>query len=391
MAVVNVSQSNTFEEWRQKTNELGTNLGDMTSLDSSFSSTTIVDALNESVTSSAIYSPLNITNGGTITTDDTSFELQVSSTTQLTIDSNGDVTATRDLIATRNVEAVDVNASGSLTVDGNTTLGNDSADTITFTGSADSDLVPGTSDSYTLGATNNRWLNVHSYDMTASHNIDGVNIEASNTLTTQGTLHANGAATLDGGVTTTTLTASSNGVIQGTLNVQGAVDFDSTLNVDGNITHDGTIMPTVNNSQNIGGSTLKYANIYATTFQGRATTANYADLAENYLADREYEVGTVMAVGGMYEVTAAVDATAHSVIGVVSENPAYLMNSDLEGGTPIALKGRVQVKISENVQKGDRLSASAVPGTARPNNSIWCFAVSLQDGEAGSTVEAVIL
>jgi len=391
MAVVNVSQSNTFEEWRQKTNELGTNLGDMTSLDSSFSSTTIVDALNESVTSSAIYSPLNITNGGTITTDDTSFELQVSSTTQLTIDSNGDVTATRDLIATRNVEAVDINASGNLTVDGNTTLGNDSADNIVFTGGIASNLIPETGDIYNLGSSAKPWLNVYANDINADSNIDGVNIEASNNLTTQGALHANGAATLDGGTTTTTLTTSGNTVVQGTLNVQSAVDLDTTLNVDGNITHDGTIMPTVTNTQNIGGASMKYANIYATTFNGNATSANYADLAEKYLADREYEVGTVVAVGGMYEVTAAVDATAHSVIGVVSENPAFKMNDELEGGTYIALKGRVPVKISEKVQKGDRLSASAVPGTARPNNSIWCFAVSLQDGEAGDTVEAVIL
>lgn len=390
MAVVNVSQSNTFEEWRQKTNELGTNLGDMTSLDSSFSSTTIVDALNESVTSSAIYSPLNITSGGTITTDDTSFQLQVSSTTQLTIDSNGDVTATRDLIATRNVEAVDVNASGSLTVDSNTTLGNSSSNTITFSGSVNTSIVPNAGDTYNLGSSVKPWLNVYTHDIIADNNIDGVNIEASNGLTTQGILHANGVATLDGGTTTTTLTASSNTVIQGTLNVQSAVDLDTTLNVDGNITHDGNILPTINNSQNIGGSSSKYANIYATTFHGNATSANYADLAENYLADKEYEVGTVMAVGGMNEVTAANNDTAHSVIGVVSENPAYLMNSELEGGTPIALKGRVQVKISENVKKGDRLSASAVAGQAKPDNAN-SFGISLQDGEAGSTVEAVIL
>jgi len=151
MAVVNVSQSNTFEEWRQKTNELGTNLGDMTSLDSSFSSTTIVDALNESVTSSAIYSPLNITNGGTITTDDTSFELQVSSTTQLTIDSNGDVTATRDLIATRNVEAVGINASGNLTGGGNTSLGNATTDTFTFSCLVNTSRVPSAGDTYIIG------------------------------------------------------------------------------------------------------------------------------------------------------------------------------------------------------------------------------------------------
>jgi hypothetical protein len=95
------------------------------------------------------------------------------------------------------------------------------------------------------------------------------------------------------------------------------------------------------------------ANLTANIFQGIASSAQYADLAEKYLADADYPVGTVMCVGGDAEVTAAVMGSV--AIGVVSEKPAYLMNKDLEGGTAIALKGRVPCLVEGPVNKGDAL------------------------------------
>jgi hypothetical protein len=95
------------------------------------------------------------------------------------------------------------------------------------------------------------------------------------------------------------------------------------------------------------------ANISANIFQGVASSAQYADLAEKYLADADYEVGTVVCVGGEKEVTAAVMGSI--AIGIVSGNPAYLMNKDLAGGTAIALKGRVPCKVEGPVAKGDPL------------------------------------
>jgi hypothetical protein len=86
-------------------------------------------------------------------------------------------------------------------------------------------------------------------------------------------------------------------------------------------------------------------------------------LAENYLADKIYSIGTVMAVGGSAEVTAC--QPGDRAIGVVSDKPAYLMNEGLVGGTAIALKGRVPVRIVGTVNKGDRLVASDIPGTAQ--------------------------
>ena len=139
-----------------------------------------------------------------------------------------------------------------------------------------------------------------------------------------------------------------------------------------------------------GSSMRRFSTIWATTFDGTATQARYADLAEKYLADDEYEPGTVIAVGGEAEVTAATLEQAHSVIGVVSTNPAHLMNSGLEGGTAIALKGRVPVKVVGLVQKGDRLVASQTPGFAEVDNGHqFGFAIALEDGT--DVVEAIIL
>ncbi len=82
-----------------------------------------------------------------------------------------------------------------------------------------------------------------------------------------------------------------------------------------------------------------------------ATSARYADIAEKYLADAEYDSGTVVCVGGPVEVTicGADDVPA----GVVTTDPAFLMNKDLAGGTGIALVGRVPVSVFGAVDKGD--------------------------------------
>ena len=141
-----------------------------------------------------------------------------------------------------------------------------------------------------------------------------------------------------------------------------------------------------------GGVTVPRGVIY-----GTATSARYADLAEKYMADAEYEIGTVISVGGVAEVTASDITNQHSVLGVVSGNPAYMMNSDLEGGTYIALKGRVPVKVVGQVKKGDRLAPSMESGLATVKNEkdAWSFAIALEDGsgtpENPGMVEAVIL
>jgi hypothetical protein len=126
------------------------------------------------------------------------------------------------------------------------------------------------------------------------------------------------------------------------------------------ITHSGT-----NGVGDIGGSGATFATVYATTFSGVSTTAKYADLAENYSADAAYEPGTVLEFGGDQEVTLAEEGT-RKVAGVVSTNPAHLMNTGLEGENVVALAltGRVPVKVTGYIRKGDML-VSAGDGRAR--------------------------
>ena len=156
-------------------------------------------------------------------------------------------------------------------------------------------------------------------------------------------------------------------------------------------------VPETDNIYNIGSATLKYANIYATLFRGTATESYYADLAENYLGDAEYEPGTVLVFGGSAEVTTTDIRSDRRVAGVVSTNPAHLMNSQLEGTyvTAIALQGRVPCKVIGRVNKGDMLVAAAIPGYAIVDNDAKVGTVigkALENKESSDkgTIEIVV-
>lgn len=131
------------------------------------------------------------------------------------------------------------------------------------------------------------------------------------------------------------------------------------------------VLPDLDDTYNIGSSNLKYNTIYATLFSGTALEAYYADLAENYLGDNYYEPGTVLIFGGEQEVTVTSTKNDHRAAGVVTTNPAQLMNSHLKGDNVIglALQGRVPCKIIGKVNKGDIIVTSAVPGFGMVNNS----------------------
>ena len=99
---------------------------------------------------------------------------------------------------------------------------------------------------------------------------------------------------------------------------------------------------------------------------GTATTAEYADVAELYSSDQEYAPGTVVKLGGSAEVTQTTKALCDNVFGVVSTDPAYLMNSMMEGTTvAVALAGRIPCRVIGEVRKGQRIVASETPGVAR--------------------------
>ena len=157
-------------------------------------------------------------------------------------------------------------------------------------------------------------------------------------------------------------------------------------------TFGGLTIPSITKSGTSGTGDIGSSGNTFGTIYGKATTAQYADLAEKYLADQEYPVGTVVAVGGDKEVTAS--SFGDLAIGVVSDKPAYMMNSELEGGTYIALKGRVPVMVVGSIHKGQRLVATnngcAVAGVPASNN---VFAVALENSDDINVklIEAVIL
>ena len=103
--------------------------------------------------------------------------------------------------------------------------------------------------------------------------------------------------------------------------------------------------------------------VFANLFQGTATSARYADLAEKYAADADYEPGTVVVFGGDAEITVTDHRNSTKVAGVISTDPAYMMNSEANG-LYVALRGRVPCKVIGKVQKGDVLVTSATPGYA---------------------------
>ena len=133
-------------------------------------------------------------------------------------------------------------------------------------------------------------------------------------------------------------------------------------------------------------SNISLANIEANVATVTATTAQYADLAELYTTDAEYSRGTVLVFGGDAEVTASTQRMDHRVAGVVSHEPAYLMNSCEEGMTvPVALRGKVPVLVKGPVAKGDLIVTSDESGVAEAHdgicNSVFVIGKSLEDDE----------
>ena len=145
-----------------------------------------------------------------------------------------------------------------------------------------------------------------------------------------------------------------------------------------------------NATGNIGNSTGYFNTIFA-----KATSAQYADLAEKYVADAEYAPGTVVSFGGDKEVTVSGTDGDRRVAGVVSTNPSYIMNGTLEAEyvATIALTGRVPTSVTGTVVKGD-LMVSNGDGTARAEadpkaGAIIGKALENFDGAAG-VIEVVI-
>lgn len=128
------------------------------------------------------------------------------------------------------------------------------------------------------------------------------------------------------------------------------------------------LYPNTNGNLSVGTASLKFGAMYANTFFGTATQAQYADLAERYHADYPYAPGTLVKLGGECEITQTTDDGDTDFFGVISTNPGFLLNA--EAGTDqthpaVALSGKVPVYVIGEVNKGDRLVPSHISGCAR--------------------------
>ena len=163
----------------------------------------------------------------------------------------------------------------------------------------------------------------------------------------------------------------------------------TTLTMGGTLTSK-AILPDATTSYDIGSSTKKYNTVYA-----KATSAQYADLAEMYLTDKPYPVGTVMYV---HDVDTLADARAGEIpVGVISEYPAFLMNNTqaMSNGQSVALKGRVPVRVIGSCKAGQPVyvgeSGVATP-YAEGQSSIFIVGIALtsKDTEEEGLVECIL-
>jgi hypothetical protein len=318
------------------------------------------------------------------------------STISLTGNANvGNLTTTGSITATGNVSGGNIQTSGRITATGNISGANLSVSTMTVSGNASiggsmlassANIIDATSStSSTTGAllvSGGIGVGANIFAggiMSATGNVSGGN------LTTVGAVTGNGraltslnASNLDTGTVpsgrlsgTYTITVSGSATTAGTVTTAAqpnitSVGSLSSLTVTGNITGGNLITAGLvslssitktgsNGVGNIGSSTSRFNTVFAT-----ASTALYADLAEMYVSDRIYEAGTVVIFGGQNEITESKQSCDPAVAGVISADPAYLMNSGQAGDyvLPVALSGRVRCRVKGPVFKGQLLVSS---------------------------------
>ena len=151
-----------------------------------------------------------------------------------------------------------------------------------------------------------------------------------------------------GTTTSTAFVGDLTGDVTGNLSSSGANTMGTLVLSDQVTTQE--IVPDADATYDIGTSSKSYNTVYA-----KATSAQYADLAEVYETDTDYEVGTVVVFGGEKEVTISTEGNDPRVAGVISGSPAYLMNTK-SNGQPVALMGKVPCKVIGHIVKGDMLS-----------------------------------
>lgn len=222
--------------------------------------------------------------------------------------------------------------------------------------------------------------------------INGLTVNNSSTMTTLGVSGNIVSGNLSTGALTASNLTTSNLTTSNLTSSNLTTSNLTSTNVTVTTLYTGNIYPTTSNVSNIGSISSQYHTVFAV-----ATAAQYADLAEKYEADADYGPGTVVVFGGEKEITVTTNFADNRVAGIISTDPAYLMNSQ-SIGLPVALRGKVPVKVVGAVAKGDLLVTSTVAGHAESLNfnkpePYTVVAKSLEDSRAteSRTIIAVVL
>jgi hypothetical protein len=189
--------------------------------------------------------------------------------------------------------------------------------------------------------------------ITATGNITGGNLRTAGLVSATGSITAGGDLSLIGNIVDTgplSLITSANSNITLAPNGTGVV----IVNTD------------IRNGQSSGVGNIGASGATFNTIFAKATSAQYADLAEMYQADQQLDAGQVVEFGGAHEIQKSTSSHSTRVAGIVSTNPSYLMNSamDVPHKAPVALTGRVPCYVVGKISKGDRLVASDFSGVA---------------------------
>lgn len=337
--------------------------------------------------------------------------LGAASATSLTTSGNvsvGGSLLSDDVTASTVTVTGDAVISGNLTINGTTTTVNsttvtvDDKNIVLADGAADSAsadgagiTVTGANATFTYAHSGTKWTMNKSLDVTGtvtatafSGPLTGaVTGNASTATTLQTPRNINGVSF--NGSADITVTAAAGTLTGGTLASGVTASSLTSVGTLTGLTVSGAIVPNANASVNLGSTTAWWGTVY-----GVSTQAKYADLAENYQADRSYPAGTVLMFGGAAEVTTA-DADTKAVAGVVSSNPAHLMNGGLTGNAVVALalQGRVPTNVIGPIKKGDLL-VSAGFGYAKANNNAGVGQVigkALQDFNGAKGIIEVVV
>jgi filamentous hemagglutinin len=337
-----------------------------------------------------------VSSGGNVTTS-------VGGTSNVVVVSSTDVTITGNLTVTGNATLsgnilgdriqngttiIDIQSTGG---NANITIGG-TANTAVFSNTAltlATPLLPSANITYDLGSTTQRWKDLWLSNSTIYLGNSQISANASSLIFTNPAGGTTVLAGTGGNITGGNITTG--GLISATGGITGAALTGTSLTVStGNVSCGNIVNTNANGVGNIGSTGTRFNQVFAL-----ASSAQYADLAEKYTADAEYAPGTVLVFGGTAEVTVDAQDADRRVAGVVSTNPAYIMNDTLESThiATVALTGRVPCLVTGPVRKGDLMVVAGL-GRARAEadprvGTVIGKALEDFEGESG-TIEVVV-